>query len=227
MDCFKQALEDCNLHDLGFCGDPFTWRNNSSDANNYIRERLDRAVATPDWCDHFPLYRVVNGEQGHSDHRPIIIHLDDDQWGQQGRRRQAANFRFEASWIDEEMCKTVIENAWHREMAGGAHSVTEALKGVAGDLKHWSSTSLGDMEKRIARLKKEIDLCRRGEINQKSVNWEHILRYKLERLEEQRNTYWKHRSHVNWLAKGDRNTAFFHSYASERKKRIGSKVEKR
>jgi exonuclease III len=36
MDRFKQALEDCNLHDLGFCGDPFTRRNNSRDANNYI-----------------------------------------------------------------------------------------------------------------------------------------------------------------------------------------------
>ena len=25
---FRKALEDCDLHDLGFTGDPFTWRNN-------------------------------------------------------------------------------------------------------------------------------------------------------------------------------------------------------
>jgi hypothetical protein len=37
-------------------------------------------------------------------------------------------------------------------------------------------------------------------------------------LEEQHNIYWKQRAHANWLANGDRNSAFFHAYASERKK---------
>lgn len=27
LDRFKEALEDCDLHDLGFAGDVFTWRN--------------------------------------------------------------------------------------------------------------------------------------------------------------------------------------------------------
>jgi len=27
MEGFRKALEDCDLHDLGFTGDPFTWRN--------------------------------------------------------------------------------------------------------------------------------------------------------------------------------------------------------
>lgn len=45
MDRFKEALEDCGLHDLGFTGDVFTWRNQQFRDDNYIRERLDRAVA--------------------------------------------------------------------------------------------------------------------------------------------------------------------------------------
>lgn len=53
MDRFKETLEECGFHDLGFVGDPYTWRNHSQDEANYIRERLDRAMASQTWCDHF------------------------------------------------------------------------------------------------------------------------------------------------------------------------------
>ena len=46
-----------------------------------------------------------------------------------------------------------------------------------------------------------------------------LLKFKLERLEEQRNLYWRQRAKVHWLDKGDRNTIFFHQYAIERKRR--------
>jgi hypothetical protein len=49
----------------------------------------------------------------------------------------------------------------------------------------------------------------------------------IEKLENQRDLYWKQRAKVNWLTKGDRNTTFFHSYASERKKHNRIKQLKR
>jgi hypothetical protein len=48
MDKFRHALEDCSLVVLGYSGDTFTWRNNNHTSDNYIRERLDRAVADVD-----------------------------------------------------------------------------------------------------------------------------------------------------------------------------------
>lgn len=44
MDHFREALEACDLQDLGFYGDVFTWRNHSHRVEGYIRELLDRAV---------------------------------------------------------------------------------------------------------------------------------------------------------------------------------------
>jgi hypothetical protein len=51
------------------------------------------------------------------------------------------------------------------------------------------------------------------------VHSEEILKFKLEKLEEKRNLYWRQRAKVHWLEKGDRNTRFFHQYASEWKRR--------
>lgn len=46
IDAFREAVELCDIHDLGFHGSSFTWRC-GNDLNTIIRERLDRFLA----CD--------------------------------------------------------------------------------------------------------------------------------------------------------------------------------
>jgi hypothetical protein len=98
MDQFREALEYCQLRDLGYEGDTFTWRNHSHVAENYIRERLDRAVANDLWRSRFPGARVINGDPRHSHYRPLIITTE--RVGA-GCRRGAGGFKFEASWPKE------------------------------------------------------------------------------------------------------------------------------
>ena len=50
------------------------------------------------------------------------------------------------------------------------------------------------------------------------MNKEHLLRFKLSRLEDQYDLFWKQRAHAHWLKNSDRNTGFFHAYASERRR---------
>jgi hypothetical protein len=98
------------------------------------------------------------------------------------------------------------------------------MRGVAASLGDWSSNVLGDLGKRVKKAKKDLEVCRRQPISDASVRREAVLSFKAERLEEQLDLYWRQRAHVNWLEKGDRNTAFFHHYCLERKKnnRIGN-----
>lgn len=217
MDHFWEALDDCALADLGFVGDPFTWRNHCHVSDNYIQERLDRAVADEVWCSRFPYFRVINGDPCHSDHRPIMVVMNEEVGG--GRKAGGHTFRFEAGWVQEEHCSTIVSNAWRLTMDARGGSVVDAVREVGAELWDWSRNFLGDLEKHIKHAKRVLEECKRSTINGRNIAREEIWRYKLEKLEEQRDLYWRQRAQAHWLKNGDRNTSFYHAFASERKKR--------
>lgn len=53
MQWFVDTLNWCGLRDLGFSSPKFTWLYQQANGTQ-IRERLDRVVATCDWCIKFP-----------------------------------------------------------------------------------------------------------------------------------------------------------------------------
>ena len=94
----------------------------------------------------------------------------------------------------------------------GVSCIMEIQRKVLQELWEWDRNVLGELEKHISKVK-ELERCRRRSISQEQVNWEYLLRCKLERLEDQLNIYWKQRAHTTWLLQGDRNTKFFHAYS--------------
>lgn len=166
---------------------------------------------------------MINGQPHHSDHRPVVVMTEtegDDDRGRSG----PSPFRFEAGWVHEETCEAIVENAWKLSMNVRRGSVENAVQDVAADLWDWKCNVLGDLEKRIQRARKALESCRKEQISAQAVTREQVLKYRLEKLEDQKELYWKQRAHVLWLEKGDRNSNFFHKYASERRRR--NKVKK-
>lgn len=88
----------------------------------------------------FPLMHVKNGDPYHSDHRPVVVQTELIQRSQGG----GGSFKFEASWVKEEGCHQVIEEAWEQRSGLGC-SLGESIKGVAASLKDWSDNILGDL----------------------------------------------------------------------------------
>jgi hypothetical protein len=155
MDLFRDTLEHCLLRDLGYEGDTFTWCNHHHAAENYIRERLDRVVANDQWRARFPAAKVINGDPRHSDHRPLIITTERSIGG--GGRYGSRSFKFEANWLQEEKCREVVEEARKRAMEELDISTQNALKVVTASLSEWSHNVLGDLEKRVKKIEKEVE----------------------------------------------------------------------
>lgn len=158
---------------------------------------------------------MITGDPRHSDQRPVAIYMEG---ADRTMRPQRGNdgFRFKAKWLQEEGCEEIVRNAWSEASIPGEHDLSQKLRGTAVDLKNWDTNVLGDLEKRI---KTELEHVRRAPIDQNMVPREHLLREKLVRLEHQHDIFWRQRAHVKWLQAGDKNTSFFHAYASERKKK--------
>lgn len=99
MAAFRNVLSECDLHDLGYSGHPWTFDNKQMGHKN-VRVRLDRAVATPDWSTGFPHSRVEHLVSSRSDHCPILISL------------------YEEFWERDEQLPKMIDEAWHDGAAG-------------------------------------------------------------------------------------------------------------
>jgi endonuclease/exonuclease/phosphatase family metal-dependent hydrolase len=67
MLAFRNALTDCDLDDMGFSGDPFTWK------RGRIRERLDHVICNGSWVMTHPMARVHHLAYIRSDHLPILL----------------------------------------------------------------------------------------------------------------------------------------------------------
>lgn len=72
---------------------------------------------------------------------------------------------------------------------------------VLKELWKWDRDVLGVLLKRVNNARRELERCRRRGISQQNVNNEHILKYKLERLEDQLHMSWKQCADNVWLLK--------------------------
>jgi hypothetical protein len=62
----------------------------------------------------------------------------------------------------------------------------KGLRDISKVMNDWSRNVFGDLEKRIKRLKKELAQRLKGLVTQANIQNEQVLRYKLEKLEEQK-----------------------------------------
>jgi hypothetical protein len=53
MSNFINTLNRCDLGDLGYKRSKFTWRN-KRETFVFVKERLDKAVASLEWCGSYP-----------------------------------------------------------------------------------------------------------------------------------------------------------------------------
>ena len=87
------------------------------------------------------------------------------------------------------------------------------------ELHKWDRDVLKAPGKRISDLKKELERLKRGPMTEANTESQKEIMVRLELMLEQEEIHWFQRARANWLRQGDRNTSFFHNFATKRRKK--------
>lgn len=86
-------------------------------------------------------------------------------------------------------------------------------------LKWWSKQEFGGREKELEQLMKKLKRVKQNFERYDSGDEIRRLEKRINNLLIDEEMYWKQRSRADWLKEGDKNTKFFHSKATTRKKK--------
>jgi hypothetical protein len=210
MQAFRDSLIACDLHDVGYSGDPFTWR------RGRIRERLDRATANSDWLAMHPDASLTHLESIKSDHRPILL----DTEPHVSVPNHSPSMKFEAKWFKEDSFREVVETAWASAgSAVGNANVLAKLAHMHASLHAWDKEILQKPKRRLKNAQRKLERALTGPLSEENETIAKEQSALIELLLEQDEVHWMQRSRANWLQQGDRNTAFFHQFATARRKK--------
>ena len=96
MQNFLDTINFCGFMEVDYIGPKFTWLYQKADGSQ-IRERLDRALATPEWLALFPIAKLFHLTSLASDHSPLALRMVQ----KSHKRRQKKMFKFEAIWLKD------------------------------------------------------------------------------------------------------------------------------
>jgi len=142
----------------------YTWSNRRADGS-FTRERLDRAMANPEWCTLFPSFSVLTMAARTSDHSPILVSFSPHQLDRQGQGPVRRSFKFEASWTSDVECGEVISTAWSNDKTGEIPSegIQRRLGACQRALLSWSGQKFGKVEDDIKRKSEQLAALQRIE----------------------------------------------------------------
>jgi hypothetical protein len=171
------TLNDCNLVDLGYHGDPFTWTNNQEEGQ-HIKERLDRFCASPSRIARFPRYTNYHLINHHSDHNPILLVFGTNLDFREDAGSKSQLNRFENIWFHNTECLQIVKATWdHRE-----ENTKSKLQNVLNNVSQWGKATYGNVPREIKHIQNKIQELKQGTPTRSDLNQIHQLEIKLDGL---------------------------------------------
>ncbi|XP_019181382.1 PREDICTED: uncharacterized protein LOC109176404 [Ipomoea nil] len=208
---FSEAVDDCGLRQLPMRGYQFTWEKYSG-TDQWLEERLDKVLATMEWCDVHGGAGVENIITSNSDHSALFLDMNARK---RGGGRIPRRFRFEMAWLLDEGCREVVEIAWQ---GGRTEGLLNCQQRCGDRLMRWGGDHFHKFGEHIRRLRREQGRIR-GRRDPASLAQFQLLNNQISQLEAQEDVFWRQKAKQHWLRGADANTKYYHRYASARKKK--------
>lgn len=214
MEGFRDAIDVCGLADLCFEGRNWTYEKKVT-GSSYCRVRLDRALATTEWSEHYPLAVVRHLTAAASDHVPIILSWRQDEPISSKKKK----FKYEMMWETHDDFSSTLAEVWEGPELTSLQDLQRKLGDVSGHLQRWERTTFVSIRRELRKLNAEQERLQSDPMRVGPTYAELKIKERIMELNHREEIMWRQRSRIMWLAEGDRNTRFFHLRARRRKRR--------
>ncbi|XP_075645334.1 uncharacterized protein LOC142616347 [Castanea sativa] len=210
MLAFSDFIENNYLVDLPLEGASFTW---FRDSGLPSMSRIDRALVSLDWEEHFEYVSQRVLPRVLSDHCPLLLEAG-------GVWRGRSAFKFENMWLKDEGFVDRVKQWWDGYSFEGSPSfiLAQKLKALKADLKKWNREEFGDLAfRKKNKLTELMGLDVREELvglSNEDQSRRIQLKGDIEHLASLEETSWRQKSRALFVKEGDNNTRFFHRLAN-------------
>lgn len=204
----RNAVEDCNLLDLGFNGYPFTWSNDRQGSGR-IQCRLDRVFSFDEFIKWFSPIQINHLARFGSDHVAISIELD--VCLEDAHKKKLHVFRFEKCWADDERCEAMVRGSWNN--VTGLVSKIEAMQSLNYEFKEYRTS---EIRKELLEIETQLNNHGLWDGSLDNITKFRELEAKHSELLQTEETMWRQRSRATWLKERDKNSKFFHAKTKQR-----------
>ena len=190
MQAFRDAINDCNLLDMGYHCFPFTWCNNR-DPPHTTSVRLDRCLANMEWLQRNPLALMEHIDAANSDHKCMLMAWEPRTTSHVQRKP----FHFEEVWNSDEGCENTIKESWESGVEETTmFKVANKLKQCKRGLGNWSRRMFGNISKQLVEKRKLLKSAELKAIRGGNMNTVKSLRMEVNALLDKEERLWRQRS---------------------------------
>ncbi|XP_075074644.1 uncharacterized protein LOC142162219 [Nicotiana tabacum] len=217
IDDFRHCINTCNLFDLGFKGNIYTWWNGRAE-EDCIFKRLDRCLGNMELQQFWPGLEINHLSNIGSDHSPMHLSYNPNA----GPIKKA--FKFLNFWIKHDTFLDVVKESWHADFQASPFIMfNHKLKKMKKALSLWSKATFGDIFQNLASLEEVVKVHEtQFELNPTIQNRERLQRVQADliRVWAIEEDFWKKKAGMTWFKDGDRNTKHFHAHVNGKRRKL-------